>query len=213
MNRPPEISSTAAAPIATTQGLRTCTGRIPAPSRILEVLIANALSSAKTSPRCPSATHVAAKPFASANRAHSTISATESTLLGWIPSASRFVSIMGVSSLQGASVAVSLKPKPLHFRLRGAGAGVDWREHLRCRLNTDFNNLLEGIVGPQDLCDPSMSLGVIFHDLGAALEPKTPTGKRVDDVEFDRGVVPEVLDGAWRRELGEPQFVVAKDGG
>src|SRR6516225_10863426 len=34
----------------------------------------------------------------------------------------------GVSSLSGASVAVSLKPKPLHFRLRGAGEGVDWRE-------------------------------------------------------------------------------------
>src|SRR5262249_17920619 len=66
MNREPEISSTAAAPIATTQGLGTSTGRIPAPSRILEVLIASALSNAKTSPRRPSATHVAAKPLASA---------------------------------------------------------------------------------------------------------------------------------------------------
>ena len=55
--------------------------------------------------------------------------------------------------------------------------------------------MLEGIVGPQDLCDPSMSLGVIFHDLGAALKSKTPTGKRVDDVEFDGGVVPEILNG------------------
>src|SRR5262245_36112475 len=75
-----------------------------------------------------------------------------------------------------------------------------------------FKSLLDGIVGPEDLRDPSMSLGVIFHELGAALEPKPPTGKRVDDVEFDRGVVPEVLDGAWRREIGEPQFVVAKNG-
>src|SRR5262245_42923397 len=116
----------------------------------------------------------------------------------------------GVSFLSGASVAVSLKPKALHFRLRGGGEGVDGREHLRCRLNTDFDNLLEGIVGPQDLRDPSMSLGVMFHDLGAALEPNTPTGKRVD-VAFDRGVMPEVLDGIWRREIGEPQFVAAKD--
>src|SRR5215472_4490944 len=172
MNRPPEISSTAAAPIATTQGLRTCTGRIPAPSRILEVLIASALSSAKTSARCPSATHVAAKPFVSANRAHSTISATESTLLGWIPSASRFVSIMGCFLLIGRFGSRIAQAKTASLPPPRRGEGVDWREHLRCRLNTDFNNLLEGIVGPQDLCDPSMSPGVIFNDLGAALKSK-----------------------------------------
>src|SRR5262249_56140526 len=47
----------------------------------------------------------------------------------------------GVSSLSGASAAVSLKPKPLHFRLQGGDEGVDWREHLRRRLNTEFQKL------------------------------------------------------------------------
>jgi hypothetical protein len=41
-----------------------------------------------------------------------------------------------------------------------------------------------------------MSLGVIFHDLGAALKSKTSARERIDDVELDSRVVPEVLNGA-----------------
>jgi hypothetical protein len=63
-----------------------------------------------------------------------------------------------------------------------------------------------------------MSLGVIFRDLGAALEPKTPTGKRVDDVSSIAGLcrrfsmVPGVpgdarsasRNSSWLRTVIEP---------
>src|SRR5258708_7565239 len=160
MNRPPEISSTVAAPVATTQGLRTCIGNIPAPSRILEVLIASALSSAKTSPRRPSATQVAPSPFLSASCAHSTMSVTERGLLGSIPRASRSAATMRCLLFADAPVAIALEPESLHLILRGLSQRVDRRKHFRRQVDTDFDDLLEGIIGPKNLCDAPVSLGI-----------------------------------------------------
>jgi hypothetical protein len=69
--------------------------------------------------------------------------------------------------------------------------------------------LFEGIIGPKNLCDAPVSLG-IFHHLRTALEAKTPARVRIDDVELDSGIVPEVLNGAWRGEIGKPEFVITQ---
>jgi hypothetical protein len=55
----------------------------------------------------------------------------------------------------------------------------------------------------------ALSLG-IFHHPRTALEAKTPARERIDDVELDSAVVPEVLNGAWRGEIGKTELVITQ---
>jgi hypothetical protein len=80
---------------------------------------------------------------------------------------------------------------------------VNRRKHFRRQVDTDFDDLLEGIIGPKNLCDAPVSLG-IFHHRRTALEAKTPARERIDDVELDSAVVPEVLNGAGEARSAKP---------
>ncbi len=92
----------------------------------------------------------------------------------------------------------------------GCTGVVGWRDEGQCALDLDHDDVLDGAGDtalPKERED-FVEERAVAEDAADALEPIPLAEKGIDDVDLDRGIVPEVRDGTGRADIGEDEMIV-----